>query len=141
MNLWKETIEILRKNGKSFKDIVAIRGDEFQITKEDFVKYSNTDYDDGFGSPKVAEDLVVIGSDFWLERHEYDGSEWWEFKSTPKYKDFPFKTITALTVNQAQENGVDCSCGWENLGSLNSYETEEEAEQALKGGSEVLQNE
>jgi hypothetical protein len=27
--------------------------------------------------------LIVVGKDFWLERHEYDGSEWWEFKSIP----------------------------------------------------------
>ena len=117
-NLWEETIEMLANNNKSFDDVVAICGNDFQITKEDFEKYSKTEYDDGYGSPKVAEDLLIIGADFWLERHEYDGSEWWEFKQTPKYKELPFKPITALTVEQARENGVDCSCGWENLKDL-----------------------
>ena len=117
-NLWQETNEKLAKNGKCFNDVVAICGNDFQITKKEFEKYSKTEYDDGFGSPKVAEDLLIIGADFWLERHEYDGSEWWEFKQMPKYKELPFKPITALTVEQARENGVDCSCGWENLKDL-----------------------
>lgn len=117
-NLWEETIKKLVDHKKCFDDVIAICGNDFQITKEDFEKYSNTEYDDDFGSPKVAEDLLIIGSDFWLERHEYDGSEWWEFKQMPKYKELPFKPITALTVEQAHANGVDCSCGWENLADL-----------------------
>ena len=119
-NLWQETNEKLAENNKCFNDVVAICGNDFQITKKEFEKYSNTEYDNGFGSPKVAEDLLIIGADFWLERHEYDGSEWWEFKQMPKYKELPFKPITALTVEQARENGVDCSCGWENLEDLQS---------------------
>lgn len=117
-NLWQETNEKLAENNKSFDDVVAICGNDFQITKEDFEKYSKTEYDDGYGSPKVAEDLLIIGEDFWLERHEYDGSEWWEFKQMPQYKELPFKPITALTVEQASANGVDCACGWENLEDL-----------------------
>lgn len=122
MNLYKETIEILAENGRTFDDVVAICGSEFQITKEDFIRYSNTEYDSGFGGPEVAEDLLVVGYDFWLERHEYDGSEWWEFKTMPKYKHLPFKEVTALTVRQALMNNVDCSCGWETLSRLNPTE-------------------
>lgn len=107
---------------------MAIRGSKFQITKKEFQKYSNTRYDDGYGAPEVAEDLLVIGADFWLERHEYDGLEWWEFKQMPEYKDFPFKPITALTVGQAWGNGVKCSCGWETLDVLNDTQR--------KGGAE-----
>ncbi len=83
MNLYTETRNCLLNNGKTFDDVIAICGKDFQITK-----------------------------------HEYDGSEWWEFKQMPEYKDLPFQTITALTVNQAQVNGVDCSCGWEKLANL-----------------------
>lgn len=118
-NLWEETNKELEVKGKSFDDVVAICGNDFQITKEDFEKYSNTEYDSGYGAPEVAQDLLIIGVDFWLERHEYDGAEWWEFKDMPIYKELPFKPITALTVEQAQENGVDCSVGWETLASLN----------------------
>lgn len=28
-------------------------------------------------------DLLVVGNNWWLERHNYDGSEWWEFKRLP----------------------------------------------------------
>lgn len=117
--LWYETIDILKENGKTFDDVVAVCGKQFQITKEEFRKYSNTIYDDGYGAPEVAEDLLVIGKDFWLERHEYDGSEWWEFKQMPKYEKLPFVKITALTVEQAHKNGINCSCGWETLSSIN----------------------
>ena len=48
---------------------------------ENFKEVANVEYDSGFGSPQVAEDLIIMGSDFWLERHEYDGSEWWEYKN------------------------------------------------------------
>ena len=96
MNLWIETIDELDKHGKTFEDVLAVCGNEFRITKGDFKKYANTEYDSGYGAPEVAEDLLVIGADFWLERHEYDGAEWWEFKQMPKYEELPFKTITAL---------------------------------------------
>lgn len=128
MDLYKETIEELREYGKTLDDVVAICGEEFQIEKDDFIKLSKTKYDSGFGAQEVAKDLLVIGKDFWLERHEYDGSEWWEFKELPKYVDLPFKKITALTVGQAAKNGVYCSCGWESLADLNCLTDEDGGE-------------
>lgn len=129
MNLIQETMITLAEHNKSLDDIVAICGSEFQITQGDFIKYSNTEYDSGYGAPEVAEDLVVVGADFWLERHEYDGSEWWEYKEMPNYKDLPFKPINALTIKQAHANGVNCSCGWETLADLNCTPTEKGGEQ------------
>jgi len=41
------------------------------------------EYDSGYGATKVAKDLVIVGEDWWLERCEYNGSEWWEFKTLP----------------------------------------------------------
>ena len=119
MTLYEETKKILEYNNKNFDDVVAICGNKFQISKEDFIEYSKTRYDKGYGAPEVATDLLVIGEDFWLERNEYDGSEWWEFKSFPQYENLPFQKIKALTVNQAHANGVKCSCGWETLDALN----------------------
>lgn len=43
----------------------------------------------------VATDLVLVGDDWWIERAEYDGSEWWEFKSIPVRKQY-MKNITNL---------------------------------------------
>lgn len=121
MNLLKETKEILKEHGRTVKDIIAVQGNDFGILVDTFLKLANTEYDDGFGSPKVAEDLLVIGKDFWLERHEYDGSEWWEYKSIPKIF-VNIMHIDALTVNQCL---FDCSCGWETLKGLNIKSEEE----------------
>ena len=35
------------ENGKAFDDVLAICGHTFQITKYDFKKYANTEYDSG----------------------------------------------------------------------------------------------
>lgn len=45
MNLWNETIAVLKSNGKTFDDVLTICGNEFQITKDDFKKYAN-EYDE-----------------------------------------------------------------------------------------------
>lgn len=82
-NLWDETVKILEQFSKTFEDVVWIGRDDFTISKEQFKKLSNRCYDAGFGAPKVAMDLKIVGRDWWLERHEYDGSEWWEFKELP----------------------------------------------------------
>ena len=82
-NLLSETIRVLHENSKTFDDVLWVGGDDFTISKEQFKELANKCYDAGFGSPKVAEDLKVVGEDWWLERHEYDGAEWWVFKSLP----------------------------------------------------------
>lgn len=62
-----------------------IQGNDFKITKENFEKVAKkTNYDSGYGSVNVATDLVVVGKNWWLERGEYDGSEWWDYKERPK---------------------------------------------------------
>lgn len=84
INLWKETIEVLNRYGKNEADIIWVGGTDFRITLENFKTVADKEYDNGFGAPEVATDLIVVGKDFWLERHEYDGSEWWEYKSHPQ---------------------------------------------------------
>ena len=87
-NLWEETIEFLKKNGKTFEDVLFIQGGDFKITKENFeIVAKKTNYDAGFGAQHVATDLVLVGDDWWIERCEYDGSEWWECKTIPTEKD------------------------------------------------------
>ena len=79
-NFWKETIELMNEKDVSFNDVVAIYGDNFQITKENFEKIAKiTEYYDGFGLQQVAADLKILGKNFIMYRAEYDGSEWWEF--------------------------------------------------------------
>lgn len=59
-----------------------------------------------------------MGDDWWLERHEYDGSEWFELKECP---DKPKQKIElkALTIHQA---GVT---GWQSLMEMNKGNLEE----------------
>ena len=114
-NLLEETRRILKEHGKTIKDIVAVQGADFGIRVDAFIRLADTLYDDGYGSPEVAEDLIVIGDGFWLERHEYDGSEWWEYKECPAILE-NIMEVNALTVNQCEFN---CSCGWETLKRLN----------------------
>lgn len=42
-------------------------------------------YDSGFGGQYLFG-WIVFKDDTWLERNEYDGSEWWEYKEMPTLK-------------------------------------------------------
>lgn len=113
MNLWAETERDLLRLGKTWDDVVAVVGNHFRISKEQFKELAlNTDYDNSWGAPEVATDLKIVGSDFWLERHEYDGSEWWEYKTMPNIN-LPLKSVKRLSVV-----GTD-DCGWQSLNELN----------------------
>ena len=83
MNLLKETMYSLEEHNKTFEDVRWIGGDDFTISVESFKVLADKEYDNGFGGAEVATDLKVVGDDWWLERGEYDGSEWWEFKTMP----------------------------------------------------------
>lgn len=84
-NLYDETINMLKINGKSLEDIKSVQCDDFAITLENFIEVAkNTDYDGGYGAQEVAIDLKIIGEDWWMERREYDGAEWWEFRKAPE---------------------------------------------------------
>lgn len=84
-NLLVETIEALRKHGKTPEDVQWIGTPErcfnwmgFEMLAKDFK------YDAGLGSAEVNSALLVVGEDWWLERGEYDGAEWWSFKCIPE---------------------------------------------------------
>lgn len=83
-NLWIETICDLEDHGKTFDDVLWIGCPGFKISKEDFKRLANEEYDSGYGAADVAEDLIIAGSDFYMTRGEYDGSEWWEWHEQPE---------------------------------------------------------
>ena len=89
-NLLKETKEILEQHGKTFDDVIFIgdRTTHTKMTMKDFLEHANVEYKNGFGIEEINTELILVGKDFWLERHEYDGSEWWEYKSMPNVNDF-----------------------------------------------------
>ena len=89
-NLLKETKETLELHSKTFDDVIFV-GDEAthsKMTVKEFLEHANVEYKNGYGIEEINTDLILVGKDFWLERHEYDGSEWWEYKSMPNVNDY-----------------------------------------------------
>ena len=84
INLLKETTEVLKQKGKTWDDVIWVGCKSFKLPIEDVKTLFNVDYDNGFGGNQIAGDLLVVGKGWWLERGEYDGSEWWEFKTMPR---------------------------------------------------------
>lgn len=110
MNLLNETLEILKENNLEPKDVLWVGNSEVKTDWDNFAKIADVNYDSGFGAQEVATDLLIVGQNWWLERHEYDGSEWWEFKRLPKE---PKKKVTLYHV---VGNGM-----WSNLKEQKAY--------------------
>lgn len=83
VNLLKETIGVLNENGKNPANVLWVGDTTLHFSWKDFEKMADREYDGGFGGAEVLRKLLIVGDDWWLERHEYDGSEWWEYKSLP----------------------------------------------------------
>ena len=47
-----------------------------------FLKLLDFEYNSGYGSQNLFG-IVWLDNGAWLERGEYDGSEWWEYKEYP----------------------------------------------------------
>lgn len=84
MNLKAETIKVLEKHGKTKNDVVWAGVYEKKIPLNLFWQYIDKEYDKDYGLAQVNLRLLVVGNDWWLERHEYDGAEWWEYKEKPQ---------------------------------------------------------
>ena len=95
INLRDETEQFLKQNGKTKFDvryIVLGNGENaVGIDTYSFWYYADHEYDNSYGGVEVS-DIRLVGDDWWLERGEYDGSEWWEFKIKPS---MPTKFVEA----------------------------------------------
>lgn len=94
INFLKETMEDLDRCKKDFyADVLWIgtRDGSTKISHNDFLVMANFEYDNGFGGAEINTNLVLVGKDWWLERGEYDGSEWWTFKQIPELSSEPSK--------------------------------------------------
>lgn len=107
-NLIEETISVVEGREVLW---VGSRDGKYKMTWQDFLALSDVEYDSGYGAQEIAKDLVVVGDTWWLERHEYDGSEWWELKEYPVFRvdALPIKRVKAtegeigwLTVEEMQ---------------------------------------
>jgi hypothetical protein len=82
MNLLNETEDKIKCFGYTVDQIIFIGSisKKVKCDWEFFKIIANAEYDQGFGCAEVREDLVIIFEDYnYLERREYDGSEWWEY--------------------------------------------------------------
>lgn len=97
MNFLDETLEAIKHSGHTISDVMFIGSydGKYRMKWDKFKEKADFEYDSGFGSQHIAEDLIVFFYDqTYLTRDEYDGSEWWEYneilayKDTDDYKDF-----------------------------------------------------
>ena len=120
MNLLLETIRILNFHKKNPKDVLWVGNKKAKTTWTKFAQIADTEYNDNYNAPQVAEDLLIVGCGFWLERCWYNGAEWWKYKEVPQAPENAIK-LKALTVWQAVKLGISTSCKWESLFKLNDF--------------------
>lgn len=86
MNSLTETIKDIQRFGYSVDDVVVIKlyNGKKCATWNEFTTIANFDYDDGYGTQRINSNLVIVLNDgSYLERREYDGSEWWLWRKAP----------------------------------------------------------
>ncbi len=91
-NFLVETLESMQEINKTEHDVVwagSVDG-EYSISFEDFKKQAGFEYDAGLGGDEILPTLVIVFKDgSWLERDEFNGSSWWEYKHTPQLSEAP----------------------------------------------------
>lgn len=86
INFLQETIEAILDSGHQINDVMFIGSSsgKHRIDWNKFEKIANFEYDNGYGGQEIASDLIVYFNDHtYIDRREYDGSEWWEY-NVPK---------------------------------------------------------
>lgn len=71
INLLKETLDKMKRNDVSPEDVVYVFNSFGYCSWEEFEKWANFDYNNGYGLIAIDLNLIVRGSDWWLERSEY----------------------------------------------------------------------
>lgn len=87
INFLKETEAFLLEYGKTGGDVRWVGNTDRKTSWAEFKKSADFYYDSSFGGAVIDLRLRVVGDNWWLERHEYDGSERWEYKELPKTPD------------------------------------------------------
>jgi len=83
-NLLQETVAALHENGKTTQNVLQVQLRDKACSWNSFAEMASVfNYNASYGIAYVNLDLIVIGKGWWLERGEYDGSEWWIFRTTP----------------------------------------------------------
>lgn len=95
-----ETIGFMERRGLRVEDVafcqVERKGKPYQFTFDTFYRSAGFKYDAGYGGQKVEATLKIVFKDgSWMERGEYDGAEWWEFRACPVRQEvvYDFKKV------------------------------------------------
>jgi hypothetical protein len=104
-NLLDETLAALEAHDHLPSDVLWVGTRHCSFTFKDFAERAKfINYDAGYGLAYIRRDLVVAGHNWWLERREYDGSEWWVHKSPPVQKAYgPCGNLTDNTADIIQQ--------------------------------------
>ena len=105
INLLEETLKALSSNGKTPEDVLWVGDHYYKTTWDDFASIANFTYDNGYGGNEIEDSLCIVGDNWWLERGEYDGSEWWDFKTLPKCESNEFKKLGS--VLESWDSGLE----------------------------------
>ena len=66
---------------------INLRKGYTQVDLDNFLNLLNFEYDDSYGCQYVFGTIWLKDNPGWLERNEYDGSEWWERYCKPEIPD------------------------------------------------------
>ena len=98
---WDNVVFISTLRGSSFKEKDKIEINKIEINKETFIRAAkNIEYNSGFGRHEINLSLKIVGDGWWLERHEYDGSERWVYKEKPKRPKTKLNEAKALLLDK-----------------------------------------
>lgn len=79
-NLLEETVQYLKEFDKTPSDVLYVTDFKSYCTWEDFARQAAAvNYNSSFGLQEISPNLTIVGDDWFIERQEYDGSEWWQF--------------------------------------------------------------
>lgn len=106
MNLLTETLETMNHYGLSEDDVIYVNvpleyfsdkdgkfvTENHYITFDQFKSIANVTYDSGYGSAEVNVNTIILFKNGVMYRHEYDGSEWWEYIEFPQNVPFDMTT-------------------------------------------------
>lgn len=79
MTLYNETVLTLKRNKHNISDILWCEKDYYFFSFEEFKNIAKFDYDNSSGVQVISKNLRIYGTNFFLERYEFDGTEGWSF--------------------------------------------------------------
>lgn len=90
-NFKDETYQLINGSGHTRDQVMFVgsRDGKYRMSMDKFDDLAcSLNYDAGYGSQKIAADLIIYFTDnSYAERTEYDGCEWWEYKELLLHKD------------------------------------------------------